>query len=518
MALYFFAFVISVLGIAATKYENVKALNVFTFLVSYFAISLFLYPIQTYQGVYWAPTWVLTIFTIIHILNGFILKNGTKIFFISLLPLLFLINGEKLSFGEYELITSSITFIGHVYLGFLFPFILYLKSYFLKKWLEIDEIKTTHIVWSFIIGLLLFAGYFHHSFSGILAVFIGLFMFVLSNDSRTNELLTSLMFFSAAFGFYGMSYLPQNTIISSNALLSLGLASGAFSLMNIINFNSSKGIFLKLLLLTVSSLSLLLPLYLGGKNISFGGQGSFVVALIFLGFLSNTSFENFEKSTLIRVFYTFSMGIALFMFSSQNENYKLQKLQANFDSSQEINELDIEFQKVESSPFESIAGNYSIAQENLEFNFELGPKDARTKGAFKEISGEIVLDKKIANSSFKIMLPVKSLTTFESSRDDALMSEYFFLEKFPSITFNSTSVSETANGIIVKGNFTMIGVTKETVVNLKCTGNKKINGKELCVLQGVGSLDRTVFGMEPDPSIGNVVDYKFTILLKQKKS
>lgn len=71
------------------------------------------------------------------------------------------------------------------------------------------------------------------------------------------------------------------------------------------------------------------------------------------------------------------------------------------------------------------------------------------------------------------MLPVKSLTTFESSRDDALMSEYFFLEKFPSITFNSTSVSETANGIIVKGNFTMIGVTKETVVNLKCTGNKK---------------------------------------------
>lgn len=228
-------------------------------------------------------------------LERFHFKKWDKDFFISLLPLLFLINGEKLSFGEYELITSSITFIGHVYLGFLFPFVLYLKSYFLKKWLEIDEIKTTHIVWSFIIGLLLFAGYFHHSFSGILAVFIGLFMFVLSNDSRTNELLTSLMFFSAAFGFYGMSYLPQNTIISSNALLSLGLASGAFSLMNIINFNSSKGIFLKLLLLTVSSLSLLLPLYLGGKNISFGGQGSFVVALIFLGFLSNTSFENFEN-------------------------------------------------------------------------------------------------------------------------------------------------------------------------------------------------------------------------------
>ncbi|MFM8242605.1 MAG: hypothetical protein ACKN86_07350, partial [Crocinitomicaceae bacterium] len=237
---------------------------------------------------------------------------------IGLFPVLFLINGETLSFGEYELNSSSTTFIGHVYLGYLFPFVIYLKSYFLKKWLEIDEIKTTHIVWPFIIGLLLFAGYFHHSFSGILAVIIGLFMFALSDEKRSNELLTSLMFFSAAFGFYGMSYLTQNTIISSNVLLSLGLAAGAFSLLNIFNFQSSKGIFSKLLLLTISCLSLLVPLYLGGKNISFGGQGSFVVALTFLGFLSNTNFENIEKSTFMRVFYSFSLGIALFIFSLQN--------------------------------------------------------------------------------------------------------------------------------------------------------------------------------------------------------
>jgi polyisoprenoid-binding protein YceI len=516
MALHIFALVISLFGFAATKYINEKVEKAFSFLGACFAISLFLYPIQTYQEVYWVPTWVLTIFILIHILNAFILNNGTKIFFISLLPLLFLINGEKLSFGEYKLITSSTSFIGHVYLGFLFPFVLYLKSYFLKKWLEIDEIKTIHIVWPFIIGLLLFAGYFHHSFSGILAVIIGLFMFALSDEIRSNELLTSLMFFSAAFGFYGMSYLPQNTIISSNVLLSLGLATGAFSLLNMVNFKSSKAFFSKLLLLIIACLSLLIPLYLGGKNISFGGQGAFVVALIFMGFLSNTTFENIEKSTFIRVFYTFSMGIALFIFSLQNENYKLQRLQANFDSSRDKNELDKEFQKVESSPFEAIAGNYTIAQENFEFNFELGPKDARTKGAFKEIAGEIILDKKISNSSFKITLPVKSLTTFESSRDEAIMSEYFFLEKFPSITFNSTSVSESGNGITVKGNFTMIGVTKETEVNLKFTGNKKINGKEFPVLQGVGYLDRTVFGMEPDPSIGNVVDYKFSILLKEK--
>ncbi len=516
MALYFFAFIVSVFGIAAIKYENVKALNVFTFLGACFAISLFLHPIQTYQGSTWIPIWVLSILIFTYLLKSSITKNSIRIISIGLLPILFLINGETLFFGEYELNTSSITFIGHVYLGYLFPFLIYLKSYFLKKWLEIDEIKTTHIVWPFIIGLLLFAGYFHHSFSGILAVVIGLFMFALSDEIRSNELLTSLMFFSAAFGFYGMSYLPQNTIISSNTLLSLGLAAGAFTLLNIFNFKSSKAFFPKLLLLTIACLSLLVPLYLGGKNISFGGQGSFVVAIIFLGFLSNTTFENIKKSTFIRVLYTFSMGVALFLFSSQNENYKLQNLQANFDSSREKNELDREFQKVESSPFESIAGNYSIAQENFEFNFELGPKDARTKGAFKEISGEIVLDKNIANSSFKITLPVKNLTTFESSRDEAIMSEFFFLEKFPSITFNSTSVSETANGITVKGNFTMIGVTKETEVNLKFTGNKKINGKEFPVLQGVGSLDRTVFGMEPDPSIGNVVDYKFTVLLKEK--
>lgn len=64
------------------------------------------------------------------------------------------------------------------------------------------------------------------------------------------------------------------------------------------------------------------------------------------------------------------MGIALFMFSSQNENYKLQKLQANFDSSQEINELDIEFQKVESSPLNPLLETIQLLKKtsNLTLN------------------------------------------------------------------------------------------------------------------------------------------------------
>jgi len=516
MALLLFALVLFLFGLVSIIYEKPFLSQTFTYLVSCFAIALFLEPISVHQGVKWIPTWVLGMFIITFALNVLVKSRLIKTFFVGTLPVFFLVQGETLSFGEYTLNSSSFSFIGLVLLGFIVPKVLFATAYLLNRWMSTDEAKTAQIIWPFAVGILFFIGFFYHSFSGLLAIVVGLFLFVVSDEIKIAQLLNSLIFLSAAIGFFGMSYLSSNTLISGNIFLGVGLAASGFSLLKHYKGIASKNLMRTLVIVTLGCCSLLLPLYLGGKNISFGGQGVFIVALIVLGFLSNHTSKNEWHETLIRVFYTLSMGCALLIFSFQNENYKKQGFHANFGSFSEKNEIMAAFQNVKSSPFQAISGNYSIAQENFEFNFELGPKGERTKGAFQEISGEIHIDTTLTNSSFTINLPVKGLTTFEPSRDEALMADdYFNLSKFPSITFKSTAIKETKEGITVKGNFTMLGVSKETTVSIKYTDDKNINGKKFPVLKGAGSLDRTHFGMEPDPSIGNLVDYKFTLLLKK---
>jgi hypothetical protein len=59
----------------------------------------------------------------------------------------------------------------------------------------------------------------------------------------------------------------------------------------------------------------------------------------------------------------------------------------------------------------------------------------------------------------------------------------------------------------------MLGVVKNIAVQVKYIG-KSINGKPILV--GKSSLDRTEFGMKPDPKEGNVVDFEFSVELLQK--
>jgi polyisoprenoid-binding protein YceI len=67
---------------------------------------------------------------------------------------------------------------------------------------------------------------------------------------------------------------------------------------------------------------------------------------------------------------------------------------------------------------------------------------------------------------------------------------------------------------VLSGNFEMLGNKKELEVEIKYIG-KNENGTP--VLIGKSSLDRTLFGMQPDPKEGNVVDFQFKIeLLKIK--
>jgi polyisoprenoid-binding protein YceI len=84
-------------------------------------------------------------------------------------------------------------------------------------------------------------------------------------------------------------------------------------------------------------------------------------------------------------------------------------------------------------------------------------------GKFKEFSGTIVYDDKaVTNSSVTGTIKTASLDTGVADRDNHLRSADFFdAEKNPEITFKSTKIEKSGDGVTVTGDLTIRGVTKQ---------------------------------------------------------
>lgn len=165
--------------------------------------------------------------------------------------------------------------------------------------------------------------------------------------------------------------------------------------------------------------------------------------------------------------------------------------------------------------FDEAIGKWKINEENSKIFFELGPEKGRTKGEFQVVKGKIEIKEVVENSTIKVTLPVKSLTTFIGPRDEHLMEkDYFHEEKYPDITFKSKRVVQKDDGLVVTGDFTMMGVSKELDVNLKLIGKGKKDGKPVLVLWGKSTLNRTDFGMASSSKIGDIVEFTYEVQLE----
>lgn len=121
-------------------------------------------------------------------------------------------------------------------------------------------------------------------------------------------------------------------------------------------------------------------------------------------------------------------------------------------------------------------------------------------GKFHEYEGTILADKEdFSDAKIDFSIDVKSIDTDNEKRDGHLQSPDFFdVEKYPKITFKSTSIKKVEeNQFILTGDFTMHGVTKEITLDVKhggtitdSYGNIKAGFKISAV------IDRTEFGLK----------------------
>ncbi len=131
-------------------------------------------------------------------------------------------------------------------------------------------------------------------------------------------------------------------------------------------------------------------------------------------------------------------------------------------------------------------------------------------GSFGKATGKVTLDRAAKKGAVDIVIDATSIRTYDPRLDAIVKGERFFnVEKFPTITFKSTSVAFQGDAVTaVDGELTMVGVTKPVnlkVVDFAC-GENPFNKKPMCGANATATIKRSDWGMTNGLNIGNPAD------------
>lgn len=136
------------------------------------------------------------------------------------------------------------------------------------------------------------------------------------------------------------------------------------------------------------------------------------------------------------------------------------------------------------------------------------------EGEFHDFDGSLWLDEQNPeNSSVEVAIQTASID-MDSEKWDAHMKneDFFHVEKFPTMTFRSTSVEVTGeNTANMVGDLTILGVTKPVTlaVTLNKIGPHPRNQKQAAGFSATGTIKRSDFGMDYGlPMVGDEVQIR----------
>jgi polyisoprenoid-binding protein YceI len=143
---------------------------------------------------------------------------------------------------------------------------------------------------------------------------------------------------------------------------------------------------------------------------------------------------------------------------------------------------------------------WTIDPNHSQVGFSIRHFFSKVPGSFTKYSGTIVYDaEKPAASSVKAEIAAASINTNNEKRDGHLRSEdFFFVEKYPTITFESTKVTPVGDGkLMVEGNLTMRGVTKPATLDVTFlgAGQGSAPGEQRSGFEAVTKVNRKDFNI-----------------------
>lgn len=142
---------------------------------------------------------------------------------------------------------------------------------------------------------------------------------------------------------------------------------------------------------------------------------------------------------------------------------------------------------------------FAIDKTHSEAAFQVRHLITKVRGRFTDFAGAIEFNgDQPAQSKASFVIQAASIDTNTPDRDAHLRSDDFFaVEKFPTITFESTGITATGgNDYRVAGNLTMRGVTKGIVIPVTHLGSAIDPwGNEKIAFEGEVTINRKDFGL-----------------------
>lgn len=131
------------------------------------------------------------------------------------------------------------------------------------------------------------------------------------------------------------------------------------------------------------------------------------------------------------------------------------------------------------------------------------------KGQIEGLEGDLVWSQNTGElTSIDVCIHANTLNTNNKTRDKHLKGEDFFdVEEYPSICFQSTSIGFFNGELVAKGILTMHGVSKEVVIPLSVTSS---------IIEGKLNLKRLDFNIGPSGGFMVGKDVEVNIYCKIK--
>jgi len=148
---------------------------------------------------------------------------------------------------------------------------------------------------------------------------------------------------------------------------------------------------------------------------------------------------------------------------------------------------------------------FDVAHSNIGFSVR-HMAISNVKGSFTDFNGTFVWDgKNLSNSSVEVTIQTKSIDTGNEKRDEHLRTEDFFeVEKYPEITFESSSFEKSGDGYKATGTLTMHGVSKEVTIPFSILGTLKDPQRSTRLgMEGSLTLNRQDYGISWSKMLDN---------------
>ena len=145
--------------------------------------------------------------------------------------------------------------------------------------------------------------------------------------------------------------------------------------------------------------------------------------------------------------------------------------------------------------------NWSIDKVHSEISFKVRHlMIAFVKGEFKSFDANVITERDdFSDSKIELSIDVQSISTGDEYRDEHLRSPDFFnTEKYNTIRFQSNFVSpmDSDENMVIKGDLTIIGITKPITLNARFGGKIKDQyGDEKAGFHLIGKINRSDWGL-----------------------